>query len=371
MDVCYVCEKTKLEGRNKYTEHILLNAIGGKLTASNLICQNCARKFDKMDAVLADELNWVGLWLDIPRDRGKNPSIKVVVTETNEEIYLGSGGKPIPTGKPDIINNLDSENPSLQISAKNEEELKKHLNSHKKKYPELLKKLNVEEAIKHAVPRKEEISAVAVLAKFDKPETWQSLCKMAVNFYMYKGGSRDFIKHLVTIPRNEDAHYAWYYYPNNDTAISSSGTSFLHALVLRGDPSQRILYVYIELYSTFKIVVLLSNSYDGQHLEDSYVFDVMTGKEIDKKICIKISREELLSIVKEKSLQSIEKLRLAAVNNLIMAIQIYAVSKKTVEDSLNDNEDMISLDEDMISQLSLNLYNNLVVSKLIKNPEEE
>ena len=47
MAICYICEN-EITKENKYKEHIIPNAIGGKLKSGDLICSNCSAHFDSM-----------------------------------------------------------------------------------------------------------------------------------------------------------------------------------------------------------------------------------------------------------------------------------------------------------------------------------
>jgi len=87
MPNCYVCD-CEITENNTYREHIILNAVGGKLVSPSIICKKCAPKFDSIDTTLSSQLNFAGLMLDIKRDRGTNPPIKVKKDITGEKFLL-------------------------------------------------------------------------------------------------------------------------------------------------------------------------------------------------------------------------------------------------------------------------------------------
>jgi hypothetical protein len=47
---CYVCEKYIVDG-NTYDEHIILNALGGRLHSKHLLCRQCAPLFQTIDTI--------------------------------------------------------------------------------------------------------------------------------------------------------------------------------------------------------------------------------------------------------------------------------------------------------------------------------
>src|SRR5690348_12113276 len=89
--ICYVCN-TYLTQENETEEHIILNAIGGKLKSKKLICKGCNSKFgSNIDDKLAQQLNTVSNLLNVKRDRGKPQNVKGKYQ--NKEIIIEPGGR--------------------------------------------------------------------------------------------------------------------------------------------------------------------------------------------------------------------------------------------------------------------------------------
>jgi hypothetical protein len=315
------------------------------------MCRPCSVGLEKIDTALAKSLNLFGLLLSIERDRTINPSI-TATTDTGEPIYINSGGKLSLTNKPDIIDELDnSEHPFLYIKAKNKAHLKKILIGKKRKYPSL----NVEEALNSAVSVKESISYVTSSSKFDDKE-FRSICKMAINFYMYHGGNRDLISHLISYIRDEsEARCVNYYYPDGFIATSNLSESFTHTLFIKGNQQEKILYGYIELYNAFRLIVLLSDSYEGEPFEKVYSFDVLSREEVNKTININVSRKEILDLV-NNSERPVEKIA-SAIKDLQKSIQIHIGIKdilKNISEGADVNEKMS--DQSMAKKLSKEVW---------------
>ncbi|MCO4210468.1 hypothetical protein M2R29_21310 [Aeromonas hydrophila] len=57
----------------------------------------------------------------------------------------------------------------------------------------------------------------------------------------------------------------------------------VHSLVLYANKSSRLIYCYVELFSAFQFYVLLDDDYDGDDIYRSYVYDLISEKEIDYK----------------------------------------------------------------------------------------
>lgn len=354
---CYICDKN-ISSQDTYEEHIILNSLGGRLKSKSLICQQCARSLDRIDVALSAQLNWVGLLLDIERDRKKNPPIQAIRTDTGEQISLDSGGKPVLI-KPTIKDNLaDNKEPSLYIAAKNQEQMEEiGTGLKRKKHPSL----NVEKMLEIAVTQKEYIPLVNIKASFGDEECCRSICKMAINFYMYHGGKRDLIAHLIPyIKDGGDNQYVWYYYPDSFTAISQPEQSFIHTLFIKGNPQEKILYAYIEFYNAFKLIILLSDSYNGGSFQKVYSFDVLSREEVNKEININLSRKEILNLVKNRP-EQLEKIA-KAIKDLKDAIQLKqmdkylsSLAKKTIEEFFKNIPENPIFDETILRKFASKL----------------
>ncbi len=368
---CYVCDEIleELPEEERYIEHIILNAIGGKLKSRNLLCRPCSKKFDSIDTALADSLNVIGLLLDIDRDRFKNPPEKGIRTDTGKTIYIAGGGKPVmPEAKPTVEN--ISKN-SLKITVKDKKQLKEFLNSQKRKGR--LSDSDIENFLKIAEPRKEVItSPVELEFTFGNDECFRSVCKMAINYYIYNQGNPSFIKHLIPyIEDGKDSGCVWYYYPDNPV---HNNPSFIHTLFIKGDPDERILYAYIELYNTFNLIVLLSDCYNGTAIQESYSFDVISRQvvELDLNIHIQLCRNDILNLVKCCPAQAkLESHIINALYNLQKETELMALRKRFFE-ILQKHFTPISegdvLTEDNLKQLSSELAEALTNVLYYHNP---
>lgn len=210
MSICYVCGCT-INNSNTYREHIILNSIGGKLISPSIICKPCAPSFDVIDAALSYQLNFIGLMLNIERDRGKNPHIKATIIETGEDIFLSYGGKPIQV-KPTI-----RENPSdgsIHITARDKKQMRDTLKGLKRKYPFIQ---NIEGLINNAKKTENYFDKLVHHSlNIGGEEVFRSICKMVVNFYMHNSGHREQILHLIPyIKDGKQQDVVWYYYSDD------------------------------------------------------------------------------------------------------------------------------------------------------------
>ncbi|WP_375499415.1 hypothetical protein [uncultured Nostoc sp.] len=191
----------------------------------------------------------------------------------------------------------------------------------------------------NAIKRQESIdSPIKYQLTFGGNEAFRAICKMAISFYIYKGGERNYISHLIPyIKDGQLNNTVWHYYPENITNSNSENIEVLHTLFVVGNPSEKILCAYIELFSTFKFIVLLSDTYTGKEYKEFYSFDVIGQKIIDKFVNINLSRDEVLKVIqlRENNLQQIQN-SLRCLFKTINNKQIYESLSKEVENVIEN-----------------------------------
>jgi HNH endonuclease len=91
---CLACEGV-LDGS---LEHVFPQALGGTKKSRNLYCRACnVRLGSEVDAALTKDFEFFTTALDVKRDRGTAPPLRVTTTD-GKKVYLGPGGVPSPAG---------------------------------------------------------------------------------------------------------------------------------------------------------------------------------------------------------------------------------------------------------------------------------
>ncbi len=302
MAKCYICEQEIISG-NTYDEHIVLNSIGGRLHSKDLICRKCSPQFDAIDSYLSKQLNHLANMLNIKRDRGNPQPIQAEMVETGKKISLAPGGQPVLV-EPTIIETTED---GIDIYARDRKQLRQVLQGLKRKYP----KLDVEDILDKAIKKGDYVdSRVGFSIPIGGSETFQAVCKMAMNFYIFRGGNRDYIAHLIPYIRSGGKYdYAWHFYPEDESLPDNlKDGKIIHGLFIKGNPKEKVLYSFIEFFSTFRFLVLLCDEYTGKEFQSTYSFDVLERVEIERDIHLDISKDEILIFLEER-VMPIEHLR--------------------------------------------------------------
>lgn len=279
---CYVCD-VEITSENESEEHILLNAIGGKLKSKKLICKSCNSEFgSEIDDTLARQLNPIANLLDIKRDRGNPQNVKGKYQ--NRDILIEPGGK-MKLARPYIEKNENM----FHLEASSERQAREVLQGIKRNHPQL----DIEEEFKKAKRNKTYLPSVNINMNFGGEEARRALCKIAVNFFIYHGGKPEEVKHLLPyIKGSEEEAEAYFYYPKSEVFYKDE-EEVLHTLILVGDPQQKHLYVFVELFNEFKMVVFINKEYEGEPIYQSYHYNVVSNEVVEYDEPVKIPAQQL------------------------------------------------------------------------------
>ena len=292
MTKCYICESL-ITKENETEEHIILNSLGGKLKSKTLICRNCNSKLgNEIDSELSDMLNPIANLLNIDRDRGEAQAFKVYDSVNGETYNILPGGKP-ERSKPVIDEEINNGKGQVRITARSYKEARHILKGYKKKYKDFTK--DIDDVIKECSRNKTYITQpINIDLCVGSNNIYKAICKMAINFYIYVGGNLKYVNHLIPyiLGESNENNYTRLYYKNSE--IVSKNEEVLHTLIIKGDNGEGILFAYIELFNVYKYIVLLNDSYCGEDIEYSYLFNVLTREKVNNNYNLSINRNDII-----------------------------------------------------------------------------
>lgn len=279
MSKCYLC-KNEITDENVSIEHILPNAIGGRLKSSSLICKECNSKFgDTSDACLAKQLEFFANQLNIKRERGSVQNVEMTRESTGEAYLVSPEGDLVPR-KPLIKERESNGNLEIYVKANDEKTIESILIGLKRKYPKLdITKFN--DALKHEVEYIDEPLHGTI--SIDGKKIFPAILKIAVNYYIEKGGDIEFVDSAIEDLKNNQTHRVDLIIKEG-LVVESDSEDVLHYIFINGCREKKKLYAIIELYSTVQFVIKLSDNYNGEDVQHLYVFDVLKKQEIQKEI---------------------------------------------------------------------------------------
>lgn len=331
---CYKCEIILAEN-NFSIEHVILNACGGKLKSKNLLCKDCNSKFGvKFDKELAKSVNPLANLLRIKRDRGNPPKIEGLNTISNTQYYLEYNGEI--NLKKSVINEIGFDNDDISkrkfnIKSPNKRILKQVLDGLKRSYPDLDIDKGLEKASVNEKPFDEELRVNMSIGGSD---TFKSITKTAINFYMLNGGKRNEIKHLFDyLDDKENLNIVWFHYPHTKV-YNYRENEVTHVIKIVGKTEEKILYAYVELFNTHCFIIKLNDNYNGQNLDVDYIFNVLSHKTENNLTKLDLNRKELTNIFTDKDVNPNHRIQ-EKLNRIIRIVQLNDL-KREISKSIDD-----------------------------------
>lgn len=296
---CYLCQ-IELNQNNKSIEHIFINAIGGRLKSSELLCKKCNNSLGNLlDSELAKQCNPVMNFLLIDREKG---SYNVVIgkTENGEEFILD--GAEIRS-KANFKIEKNGDNMNISFSGSQEKELKQYFKQLSKKYPQV----KIDEVLEKANHSKFYLNEhVNVNFDIGGGIALRAIAKIAVNYYILTGGIRCDIEPIIDYISNgsitEYAH-VHYYYDVEDEKLQVNDHNVYHYINLVGKQNEKILYCYIELFGAIKFIVVLSDVYQGNNLNFEYAYNLISKEEFNVGMKLNLTKEHLNNALNGKYVQ--------------------------------------------------------------------
>lgn len=293
MKECYLCD-TVLSDQNRSKEHILLNAIGGTLKSSELLCKTCNSELGhKSDSELAKQFLFISSFLNVKRDSGEFPILKNLTAESGKKYHLTKGGIPI-LNSPSVKTVLEKDQVFLSVTARNEKEMMQILRQLKKKYPAINletikdKFINTEEYLNEYLTHSIVIGGDLAL---------QSIVKTAVNYYILHQNEKSNVEHLFDYLKGKNETKIVNHFNSEEEFYNQDSEEIVHLIHLYGSKSSKLLYCYVEFFSAFSFLVLLNDNYNGEDLKSTYCYDILNGKEITKDFKVTLDKNQILEAI--------------------------------------------------------------------------
>jgi hypothetical protein len=334
MTTCALCSN-KITGKNNSKEHIIPSSIGGRRKVMGFICKTCNNRLgEESDAELANQLNWLSLYIGIKRESGRGePPSQVVQTVGGERLLLRSDGS-MTTEHPAIKEIGDGAETRLNIQVRTFKEAEKVLKGFVKKYPNI----DVARLLADAEFKETPLdSPIQMKLEFGGRLFGKSIVKTALAFASQKAvphqlcdQARDYLNDLI---EQENAPYSQFYL--RDLVTNRPTDKLFHCVALIGEPQKKRLIAYVEYFGFVRLVVNLSSEYVGQRISDVYALDPTTGQELSLDIDLNLSDLELRRVLAHDSTPLDEYMK--AVNHalpIVFQLNFDRERKRVVTDAI-------------------------------------
>jgi hypothetical protein len=289
---CVLCT-TALTKANDSAEHVLPNAIGGRLKVRGFVCKTCNdRTGHSWDAELARQLQALCLLIGVRRERGETPPMTVQTTSGQVLRMTAKDGLYLP--KPTYDATETEAGIQIRISARTMDEARQMIEGAKAKYPAI----DVEASLAQAQQQ------------WSAPEGYmhhqfqvggyvagRSVVKSALAFAVHKGLSLDDCPSAVAFlrgPEDVAAPLGWYY--ATDVVGGRPLETPLTCVGVHANPVTGLVLGYIEYFGFHRAVVELGRHFTGPELRAVYGFDPRTAEVLPLGIDLPFDDAEVAAI---------------------------------------------------------------------------
>jgi hypothetical protein len=303
---CALCGHP-ITNENDSKEHIIPNAIGGRKKVSGFICEKCNNEKGKdWDSDLAHRLNPLSVLFGISRERGEPPP-HIVETKNGEQLRLYPDGSMEPA-KPKYEETQNESGIKINIVVRSKEELKKILHGVKRKYPKTdIDKIMSDFQLQEYYP---ESMIDLKMPSFGGAKAGKSIVKTCLALAVESGINPKSCKQAIDYLTKPDGEPCFGYYYERDLILNRPADIVFHCISITGNPDAKQLLGYVEYYGAWRMIVCLSDEYEGEKFTHTYALNPVSGQKVELIIDISsLSKEEITAAYRNEKVLCISLTR--------------------------------------------------------------
>jgi hypothetical protein len=294
---CALCEE-RIEIANDSREHIIPHSIGGRRKIRSFICIDCnSRSGDTWDAEIWEQFSHLAMMHGVDRERGAPPNIKIQTIDGENYLMLPDGSMTIPNAT--YRAEPSEKGLKINITAKDKATAYKMVKQVARKNP----KVDINSFLGGMSIKETPLeSPVTFSAQFGGELAGRSMVKTAVALAAAAGVSPKSCDAAMQYLKNDSAipPYAFFYL--RDLVMNRPSTHTFNCVSVIGIPAKRQLLGYVEYFSMSRIVVILSEQYDGPSIHTTYAFNPASSSGLTLNVDLNLSEEELKLIRTDQAL---------------------------------------------------------------------
>jgi len=227
----------------------------------------------------------------VDRDRGEPPSIKIQTVDGNRYWLLPDGSMTIE--HPIFKSEAGEQGTNINIAARDAKEARRMAKQVANKYPQVDLQSLLNGMTASETPFD---SAVMFSASFGGALAGRSMVKSAIALAATVGVDARTCGAALAHLKDQTAPAPLAFFYLRDLVAIRPQLHAFNCVSILGDPSRRTLLAYVEYFSLARVVIILSDAYDGEPLNATYAFNPADGEIIDLQIDLNLSDDELRSV---------------------------------------------------------------------------
>lgn len=318
-----LCCYAVISALNDSEEHVLTNAVGGRLKVRGLVCRACNdRTGHSWDAELADQLHSLALLIGVDRERGETPAMTVTTTSGEQLRATANGGTSI--SKPAFTVEETEAGLNLHITARSLTEARRMVRQAHAKYPGF--DINATLA-KLRMQWSEPQGLIQYRFQIGGAGASRSIVKSAAVYAVHRGLSREAVAPAIAFlrdPYQEPAPLGWY--QDADVLVGRSEGVPVNCVGVHANPETGLVLGYVEFFGIHRAVVELGRDYRGEDLRSVYGFDPRSATPLDLAIEMPFDADELRAIF------NYERIPPGAMERAVAAVLPNALKRQVLAD---------------------------------------
>jgi uncharacterized protein (DUF433 family) len=288
---CALCP-TDLADNNRSWEHVIANAIGGRLTVGGFLCKPCNDRTGYLwDAVLAAQLNGLSVMCGVTRERGA-PRPHRVTTTAGEDFEIRPEGGMV-AARPTFVETRAEGSVQVNFSARTMAEAQGMLAGLQRKYPKL-----DPEMLQASLKAETDYPKGAIKEQFsvDGPHAGRSVVKSALAMAVHAGLALENCAEALGYLTHADLEACFGFYYQDDPVVERPVGLPLHCVSIRADPAGGLVLGYVEFFGVHRMVVCLGRNYRGPLIQSTYALDPRSGETLDLVVDLKVDAADVRPI---------------------------------------------------------------------------
>jgi hypothetical protein len=282
-----LCDVSLTE-RTDSREHVVPNAIGGRLKVKGFICKRCNNSAGQdWDAEIATNLIHLSHLVGITRDRGQPPSMRVK-TVAGEDILLKSGGG-MTIAEPIYSETSTGDGVEVQFSARDMSEARRMLKGVKRKYPSV----DVETLLQEAKLVSSYAAPIHVQLELGGELAHKSMIKSLLALARHEGWGASGLAGAIEFLRSSSLGIDVWPFFERDILVERPRGVPLHVCALSADPVLKRVFGYVEYFGVFRFVIVLAHGYAGPRRHAVYAMDPRSGARMPMSVALSFDDGEL------------------------------------------------------------------------------
>lgn len=363
MSKCYLCGE-KLTDNNKSLEHIIPNALGGKLKSKEILCRACNNAMADIDSNLVKFFDFANVMVNPKRDRNNTRQFQAKID--GQDILVKSCNEITTPFKPTITQTENGKNIEFMgsfTSQKDEEiffkKAQKCVNGLSKDKQYTLDEIKASAKVEIKRP------IIYHQFKISLNDLFLGYLKILLGFCAFKDKIQYIDPKTITFLKEQNFREIECISTLCECNIFNSNKS-AYRIYLIGNQNTKKLFGLVSIYACCAIFIL-NDDYRGENFRENYCYDIYQGKEIDTNLEMNLDIEKYYFTILYNNAKQVTDILLKYIRKITANIARKTKRKLSITEFNSKLCEMLCSESKHNLELAMLLQNEQIIRDLIMN----